>query len=186
MQRAHVRRSGARTLAAHDDAAVRALQAQVGIERSGQLDVRAERDVVIAEVDVAGRAGRLAEEPGDVERGHGRVAAWACSSGSTTIAPAMGCDAVVGRRTVALVEHVDAALDAGQRLDALALEPDQHAGGVLVGAATDLARLALGLLEDLAGALLRRADQLAFLEHLRCLLLRARRRSRRPPRARAR
>ena len=45
-------------------------------------------------------------------------------------------------------------------------------GGVLVGTATDLARLRLGPLEQLAGTLLRRPDQLALLQHLRCLLLR--------------
>ena len=70
-----------------------------------------------------------------------------------------------------LVEHVDPALDAGERLDAFALEPDEDAGGVLVGAAPDLARLGLGVLDDLAGPLLRRADELALLEHLRRLLL---------------
>ena len=74
--------------AAHEDAAVRALQAQVGVERSRELDVRAEADVAVAEPGVTDRAGRLAEEPGDVERDHGRVAARACSSGSTTIVPA--------------------------------------------------------------------------------------------------
>jgi len=70
-----------------------------------------------------------------------------------------------------LVEHVDAALDAGERLDALALEADQHASSVLIGAATHLARLGLGLLEQLAGALLGRTHELTLLEHLRSLLL---------------
>ena len=70
-----------------------------------------------------------------------------------------------------LVEHVDPALDAGQRLDALALEPDQHAGGVLVGPAPHLGRLLVGGVEDLAGPLLGHAHQLALLEHLGRLLL---------------
>ena len=41
-------------LAAHEDPAVGALEAEVGIERPGQLDVRAEGDVVIAEAGVRG------------------------------------------------------------------------------------------------------------------------------------
>ena len=73
-----------------------------------------------------------------------------------------------------LVEHVDPPLDAGQRLDALALEPDQHAGGVLIGAAPHLGRLLVGGVQDLARALLGHAHQLALLEHLGGLLLRAR------------
>ena len=126
---------------------------------------------MVAQPDVAGRAGRLVEQPGDVERGHGRGAAWAFSSGRPRSAPRSELAPSSSARAVALVEHVDAALDAGQRLDALALEPDEHAGGVLVGAASDLARLVLGPLDDLRRALLGRAHELALLEHLRGLLL---------------
>ena len=53
-----------------------------------------------------------------------------------------------------LVEHVDPALDAGQGLDALALEPDQDPRGVLVGPATDLGRLAGDGVDDLLRTLL--------------------------------
>ena len=70
-----------------------------------------------------------------------------------------------------LVEHVDPALDAGQGLDALALETDEDAGRVLVGAATDLAGLVLGAIEDLGRTLLRCPDELALVEHLDRLLL---------------
>ncbi len=55
---------------ADEDAAVRALQAEVGVERPGKLDVRAEADVAVAKPRVADRARRLVEEPGDVERDH--------------------------------------------------------------------------------------------------------------------
>src|ERR1700674_318433 len=75
------------------------------------------------------------------------------------------------RRAVALIEHVDPALDAGEGLDALALEPDQDAGRVLVGPATNLAGLARGGVDDLAGALLGHLHQLAVLEHACRLLL---------------
>jgi hypothetical protein len=70
-----------------------------------------------------------------------------------------------------LVEHVDPALDAGQGLDAFALEADEDAGRVLVGAATDLASLVLGPIEDLGRALLRCPNELPLLEHLDRLLL---------------
>ena len=70
-----------------------------------------------------------------------------------------------------LVEHVDPALDAGQGLDALALEADEDAGRVLVGAATDLAGLVLGAIEDLGRSLLCCPDKLALIEHLDGLLL---------------
>ena len=62
---------------------------------------------------------------------------------------------------MALVEHVDAALDAGQRLDALALEPDEDAGSILVGPSADLLSLILGAVEYLGGPLLCRADEYA-------------------------
>jgi hypothetical protein len=71
-----------------------------------------------------------------------------------------------------LVEHVDPALDAGQGLDALALEADEDTGRVLVGTAADLAGLVLGAIEDLGRTLLRRPDELALLKHLDRLLLR--------------
>ena len=74
-------------------------------------------------------------------------------------------------RPVTLVQHVDPALDARQRLDALALEADQDASGVLVRSAPYLARLVLRLVEDLGGALLRGPDELSLLEHLGGLLL---------------
>ena len=70
-----------------------------------------------------------------------------------------------------LVEHVDPALDAGQGLDALALEADQDAGRVLVRTTTNLAGLVLGAIEDLGRALLCRTDELALLEHLNRLFL---------------
>ena len=71
-----------------------------------------------------------------------------------------------------LIEHIDPALDAGQGLDALALEANEDAGRVLVGAATDLASLVLSAIEDLGRALLRCSNELALLEHLDRLLLR--------------
>jgi hypothetical protein len=70
-----------------------------------------------------------------------------------------------------LVEHVDAALDARQRLDALALEADQDASGVLVGSAPHLGRLGRRGVDDLGGALLRGAHELTILEQERGLLL---------------
>ena len=63
---------------------------------------------------------------------------------------------------MALVQHVDAALDARQRLDALALEANQDPGGVLVRAATHLAGLLLGGIDDLGGSLLRGTYELAY------------------------
>jgi hypothetical protein len=72
---------------------------------------------------------------------------------------------------VPLVEHVDAALDARQRLDALALETDQDAGGVLVGSTAHLGRLGRRGVDDLGGALLRGAHELTILEQERGLLL---------------
>ena len=74
-------------------------------------------------------------------------------------------------RTVAFVEHVDPALDAGQRLDALALEADQDPGGVLIPAATDIGGLAGGGVDDLLRPLLGHLHQLAILEHPGGLLL---------------
>ena len=72
---------------------------------------------------------------------------------------------------MALVEHVDAPLDAGQGLDAFALEADEDAGRVLVGATADFAALVLGAIEDLGGTLLGGANELTLLEHLDRLLL---------------
>ena len=173
VQREQVRRSDAASSPRSEDPAVRALEAEVGVDRPGQLDVRPEGRVVVAEPDLAGRARRLLEQPRDVERGHGRGAACAFSCGSTAIgSPAGGGvtpSSLVG--AVALVEHVDAALDAGQGLDALALEADEDAGRVLVGAAADLAAPRPGPIEDLGGALLGGANELTLLEHLDRLLL---------------
>ena len=56
----------------------------------------------------------------------------------------------------------------------IALELDQHAGRVLVGAAADLVGLALAVGDDLLGLDLRGARQLALLDQERCLLLGAR------------
>jgi len=92
----HVRIGAARAAAAEwspnasaeEDAAVRAQQAQIGIERTGKLDIRAERHVPVPKPNVAQRARRLAKEPRDVVRDHCRVVARTCSSASTPIAPA--------------------------------------------------------------------------------------------------
>jgi hypothetical protein len=46
------------------------------------------------------------------------------------------------------VEQIDALLDALERLDHVAFEPDQHADGVLVGPAADLFGVLLGLADD--------------------------------------
>ena len=72
-----------------------------------------------------------------------------------------------------LVQHVDPPLDAGQGLDALALESNQHPGRVLIRPAAHLGRLATGLIDDLGRSLLRELYELALLEHLGCLFLRA-------------
>jgi hypothetical protein len=72
---------------------------------------------------------------------------------------------------MALVEHVDAPLDTGQGLDAFALEADEDAGSVLVGATADFAALVLGAIEDLGRTLLGGANELTLLEHLDRLLL---------------
>ena len=70
-----------------------------------------------------------------------------------------------------LVEHIDPALDAGERLDAFAFEPDEDTRGVLVGAAADLGCLVVRPVEDLGGALLSELDELALLQQLRGLAL---------------
>ena len=93
-QREQVRRSDARSSPRSEDPAVRALEAKVGVDRPGQLDVGSEGRVVVAKTDLADRAGRLVEQPRDVERGHGRGAACAFSCGSTAMAsPAGGAGA---------------------------------------------------------------------------------------------
>ena len=74
---------------------------------------------------------------------------------------------------MALIQHVDPPLDARQRLDAFALEADQHAGGVLVRAASHLRCFSGGGVDDLRRALLRGPNQLTVLEQQRGLLLRA-------------
>src|SRR3954465_1674749 len=77
----------------------------------------------------------------------------------------------VPRRRVPLVEQRESAPNALERLDALALELDEHAGGIGVGAATDLLGLALALIHDLPAPDLGCTRQLALLDQERSLLL---------------
>ena len=70
-----------------------------------------------------------------------------------------------------LVEQCQPALDALECLDALPLQVDQDALGVLVGTAADLLRLALAVADDLARALLGGTRQLALLDQVGRLLL---------------
>ena len=167
-QRAQVRRTGAVGFAAHQDAAIRALQPECAVERAGELDVGTEHLVVVPQRVTPGHPGRLTQEPRHVEEGHGRGAASVGSGSTRSRAPVVHDGAA---DAVPLVEHVDAALDAGEGLDALALEPDQDAGRVLVRATTNLGRLPVRGLQDLARALLRHPHQLPLLEHLGGLLL---------------
>ena len=80
---------------------------------------------------------------------------------------------------MALVEQGEAAADALERLDALALELDQHARGVLVGAAADLVRLALALGDDLAPSVssAARVSSRSSMRNAACSWARARMRS---------
>src|SRR6476661_5996253 len=77
-----------------------------------------------------------------------------------------------GRR-VSLVEQRQAASNALERLDALALELDQDAGSVGVGAAADLLAVRLAFLDDLRTSDFGGTRQLALLDEEGCLLLRA-------------
>src|SRR6188768_4314921 len=80
--------------------------------------------------------------------------------------------AVLG--TVALVEQRQPALDALQRLDAFALETDEHALRIVVGTTTDLVRLAVPFRDDLGRLDLSGLGELALLDEERGLLLGAR------------
>src|SRR3990172_4248797 len=80
----------------------------------------------------------------------------------------------VARRHPPCVEHGEPALDALQRLDALALELDEHARGVLVRSSADLLFLRVRRLEQLRGAAFRLLRQAALSDQEGGLLLRSR------------
>src|SRR5262245_1862222 len=81
--------------------------------------------------------------------------------------------AVRTRRRVSLVEQRQSASNALERLDALALELDQDARRVGVGATADLLGVRLALVDDLLAADLGGTRQLALLDEERGLLLSA-------------
>ncbi len=66
--------------------AVGALEAERAVERPGQLDIGAQRQVAVAQAHLANRSGRLPEQARDVEDGHGLGAA-SVASGSTLSGP---------------------------------------------------------------------------------------------------
>ena len=159
-----------REMPAGDDA-----PARVG-QPDGAPDGRRDREVVVDAQAVGGqrvlprRAGRGPQQVRDVVAKHGPAPRGACRA--TRWCPAGGCASAPGRVVgVALVEHRDAPADALERLDALALEPDQHGGRVLVGAPPDLLRVAVALGDDLLRPDLRGTRQLPLLDQERGLLL---------------
>jgi hypothetical protein len=69
------------------------------------------------------------------------------------------------------IEQVDALLDALERLDDVALQPDQDVDGVLVGAAPDLLGVLLGLAYDAAAVGLGLLGETTLVDEERSLLL---------------
>ncbi len=97
----------------------------------------------------------------------------ASSSHRSPAASVVAVVAVVRRcpATRGAVEQGDALLDALERLDDVALEPDQDTDRVLVGAAADLLGVAMGVGDDLAALGLGRLGQATLVDQERGLLL---------------
>ena len=185
-QRAALGRDRRREVGGDDQAAVRAGEPDVALDRVGQAEVVAEVDRRRRRLVVASRAGLVGQQTGDVPdewrcegpaRGHRRTGSRASSSSNSGWAgqPASGSSVPFSSSARRSERRASSRsmplLDALEGLDDVALEPDEHVDGVLVGAAADVLGVGLGVGDDAAALGLGLLGQPALVDEERGLLL---------------